>query len=894
MALIYDSSHSGQEIDAAVDAVQTTIPSQLTQIGLKLDNLDCVLTGDYFTESVTAGSGYIYITRKGRYFMLKNGIPYSFTFTSESALTSPIYIRLMLSETDNNDFIVSKTFPTGTTSYTFNLTPAQDYPNVFIGYGCGVATDITVSVTMDESSVLDRLDDLESAKDEVEADLNEKIGELQQRVVETDGGVISYTPQWTILNKYLNNNGGLANGNGWAISAPILLKKGMAIAITTQGANCTVIASTDSSASSYTPLVKIPSGTTSGTYTYNATADIYVAVAGKIVNGDVVCSMSAPQKYLTLTQYDEGQTDIMAMIYGKAAIPEYASQSGKLKVNGDWQSDSSCVCKKYAVTAGGILYLKVSADTAGVFQFQNTATIKSSGNQTNIIGETYTEEYDGLITVPEGATYLIVSQLASNTTNVVDILGEHDMTIGDIADELKPYNVTKVLNVKGRNDLPKYFSLKSGCRYSLSVIAANSPAVDPCYVSLRVGDTVLLSANIVVGATSNSNSFVAAQDYENAYIYIYCNDNTIVGSLDVTFVDGGTIYGKVDELEERVTRLEEDNPDTIIGLNGKSDTLNRLEQMKRQPRVSATTQGITPFVFAHFSDLHADATNLARIIEYCTEYNGYIDEMIHTGDAASARGTDSFTWWGNVSGSEDILVTMGNHDAAGANDADFHSGGFGKVNCYNQYIAPYVSNWGVTQPANAAANGYNYYYKDYADAKVRIIALDCMYWDSAQNSWLQSVLADAKTNSLAVICFSHYSGGKVTSFGNPWTTLQYDDVSSIINAEAPATIQSFIDGGGEFVAWFSGHTHYDFMGTLDNYPQQIDITIDTASRSAASYSDIARVVGQKSQDLFNIVGIDTFRKLIKIYRVGADRDSWMRHKGCITIDYSTRQVLYYD
>lgn len=39
MALIYDSSHSGQEIDAAVDSVQTTIPSQLTQIGLKIGDL---------------------------------------------------------------------------------------------------------------------------------------------------------------------------------------------------------------------------------------------------------------------------------------------------------------------------------------------------------------------------------------------------------------------------------------------------------------------------------------------------------------------------------------------------------------------------------------------------------------------------------------------------------------------------------------------------------------------------------------------------------------------------------------------------------------------------------------------------------------------------------------
>lgn len=46
MAQIYDSSHSGQEIDAAVDAVQTTIPSQLTQIGFKIGDLTELDTTD--------------------------------------------------------------------------------------------------------------------------------------------------------------------------------------------------------------------------------------------------------------------------------------------------------------------------------------------------------------------------------------------------------------------------------------------------------------------------------------------------------------------------------------------------------------------------------------------------------------------------------------------------------------------------------------------------------------------------------------------------------------------------------------------------------------------------------------------------------------------------------
>ena len=228
MEQIYESDYSGQEVDAAVGASRSGIPQQITQIntrvsaleedvddlsglpqqvatiGSNLDNLNCVLTGDYFTESVTAGPGYSYITRKGRYFMLKKGIPYTFTFTSESALTAPIYIRLMHSETDNNDFIVSKTFPADTTSYTFTFKPAQDYPKAFIGYGCAVATDITVSATMDESSVLDKLDDLESAKEEVDNNLEVLAGKLDQ--FDTRVGIYS-SDLFELGNITINNSG---------------------------------------------------------------------------------------------------------------------------------------------------------------------------------------------------------------------------------------------------------------------------------------------------------------------------------------------------------------------------------------------------------------------------------------------------------------------------------------------------------------------------------------------------------------------------------------------------------------------------------------------------------------------------------------------------------------
>jgi hypothetical protein len=83
MAQIYDSSHSGQEIDAAVDAVQTTIPSQLTQIGSKLGDLTQLETTDKSSlvgainevaaAVISAGSSNIFdVTQSGFYFVDSN------------------------------------------------------------------------------------------------------------------------------------------------------------------------------------------------------------------------------------------------------------------------------------------------------------------------------------------------------------------------------------------------------------------------------------------------------------------------------------------------------------------------------------------------------------------------------------------------------------------------------------------------------------------------------------------------------------------------------------------------------------------------------------------------------------------------------------------------------
>ncbi len=689
--------------------------------------------------------------------------------------------------------------------------------------------------------------------------------------------------------------------------------------------------------------------------------------------------------------------------FGDNVAVNTTAANWKLKGDGLSASDSTAQMRKFKVEAGQMLYLKLSADTPGVYQWQNAANVPGTGTNSYLVGSPVTTETDAVVVVPLGATYLIISELKTNETNVVKYATSLAGMIDNAQDELDRefgYEDTHTL-VAGRDNTGPKINMKSGVQYRLTAQLDTAPvsgyasvdiydssgtaiyhiynikdadvhilditpaqdyenayisfyasgdatASSPCKVTFRQLDSIaqevddvqaslgfaeikkLITAggrhdittkfNLIAGKKyiltaqladvptayvtitlkdANNNTLLdlgqrkdtslvsgvyeADADYKNAYIYIFASANGSAKAVSVGFAELGTRQGDI---------LEQMGKALITDVNPPKEMMNRILQARRKPRVGSTTQGITPLVLLHFSDLHGSERELKRIVEYRKAYNNYIDDVIDTGDNVPLEASEGVDFFDSVEGAENILNTIGNHDSR----ANGEWTGYGAVASYEQYIKPYVENWGVTQPENAEENGYNYYYKDYADAKVRLIVLDCMFWDSTEKTWLESVLADAKTEGLAVVVCSHYPGGNVTRFNTPWASLQYADVSQTTDPEAATAISEFIEGGGEFVCWLSGHTHYDFVGKLTDFPEQVNITIDCANELAGNtgYSDIERVVGTRSQDLFNIVAVDTFRKLIKVFRVGADRDSWMRHRGDLCIKYDTQEVLYFD
>lgn len=357
-------------------------------------------------------------------------------------------------------------------------------------------------------------------------------------------------------------------------------------------------------------------------------------------------------------------------------------------------------------------------------------------------------------------------------------------------------------------------------------------------------------------------------------------------------VDG--LIADVDELKGETTATD------IVSLNKQASDII-LPQFKKELRnLRGQVQSVQPLVLLHFSDLHAVSANLTRILAYKSHYTSYIDDAIHTGDSIPAYWTDTaFNYWHSV-GADNILNVIGNHDTASYNNG-WNWYEYINLPAYNRYIAPFVSGWGVTQPANASTDGKCYYYKDYAGKGIRLIVLDDMSAEQDTNNvqltWFENVLADALTNNLNVIVAAHYPN-RITAFA---TDCSFHCVGSESvgeynskRADFVSKVDTFISNGGTFVCWLTGHTHRDMFGLVQSTTNpQLSITISTAAYlNQPNFDWIDRKVNTKSMDLFNIVKFDTVNKWISLFRIGADYDSNGKHIKTMHYNFGTNQIMW--
>ena len=538
-----------------------------------------------------------------------------------------------------------------------------------------------------------------------------------------------------------------------------------------------------------------------------------------------------------------------------------------------------------------------------------------------------------IVTVPEGAKYMLVTNGAtSNPGLVVDVYG----FVQKLRNDTYNYVDSILLMLASALAYGKEFNgfdivtLRNGTITNTgNAQAVSQNAVVAVNGSGKIGiytDRPLKTGHYYKYFNGTYNRKSGTVNSTNIRQYTGPSGAVVDNVVDMTVLDSaavGIAFGIVEYDENNAAvnvRIEDwlgyhvwivrfasaDAQDTtsIVALNNDYEWLPKMMSAKKRYYTSSNTTQQEPYVIAHLSDIHANWQNVARYLEFCDHHSARIDMLLNTGDTVSDSFDDGVAGYAALEGVGNIINITGNHDTSryvdGVRDWQYYCG----LPVYNLLIAPFVSNWGVTQPAGAAENGYCYFYKDIAAKKLRIIFVDIMGFNDTQNAWLDALLDEAITNEYHVLIATHFSGSTGSGHGDDPTFDKIDcnyttiyglgTSSAVLNSynysayKMMQTVQDFMDGGGVFIGYVQGHYHADFIAKVHAYQNQLIYAV--GSSKSGEVRDYKHTVGTKMQDEFQIISIDTYLHTIKFYKVGANVDLYGRHKNCICIDYVNRTI----
>lgn len=331
------------------------------------------------------------------------------------------------------------------------------------------------------------------------------------------------------------------------------------------------------------------------------------------------------------------------------------------------------------------------------------------------------------------------------------------------------------------------------------------------------------------------------------------------------------------------------------------------------PNTWTTYNNYGLFTIAHISDLHNDPTRYDRFMRFLSDNKKYIDAGIVTGDLLDISTVAAFA---EMTAKEvydiDLIKCVGNHE---------------KANSGNPLSdAQIYANWNQT-----TNTGKLYFYKDYVSKKIRLICLDVYdpvegdnHYQQAQIDWFINALKDAKTKGYTVIVARHNVEGGYTNlnpnnkgFFQRW--YQWAEIGSIYNrgtiiedivdafkngtslnqtytftdSTPSITVNTSFSGNGDFACYLCGHYHGDFIGYSVVHPNQLYLSIAQGCLKSSirpsvmweQVSDLPRIEGEKSEDLFNVYGFDTTNKVIKVCRVGSDVNDILEERKFATYTY---------
>ena len=305
-----------------------------------------------------------------------------------------------------------------------------------------------------------------------------------------------------------------------------------------------------------------------------------------------------------------------------------------------------------------------------------------------------------------------------------------------------------------------------------------------------------------------------------------------------------------------------------------------------RPTLVGTTDHVLSFLW--FSDIHKEQKQWDRAVQLANYFSSKFAFAIHTGDyVGSDQSSYEQLYQNGVAPKIPLLNVVGNHDVY----TNFANKTKATKSATKAIVMPDTSNWGVTWGSGDDAMNY---YKDFATEKVRLIVLDLYYDIEAQETWLANLLAEAKTLGYHVLTAMHETSRPIVAWSD--NTFNSKDAVALtagnLNHSATtfdAIIGDFIDGGGVHIANICGHEHADFMGKSNH--GVLNIVIGSQHGYFADASDSYRIKETVTEDLLNCVGINKNLGIIKIARIGANVDHYMRGRNVLCYDYINDIVI---
>lgn len=305
----------------------------------------------------------------------------------------------------------------------------------------------------------------------------------------------------------------------------------------------------------------------------------------------------------------------------------------------------------------------------------------------------------------------------------------------------------------------------------------------------------------------------------------------------------------------------------------------------------------------------------------------YVDDIVDTGDivsqwlqASSGSANDVSMRWRRL-GDKEVLTVLGNHDTSAYNKSDGLAYA-GTERAYNAFLKDKVDGWGVQQPTNAEENHLCYYAKDYIKGtnKLRALFIDYNDWrahgsgsDYHQAVWVADQLADALTEGMSVVIFTHDVPGvksgqnsiKKFAVKSPYTFFstssdyEYTDTNYVTLAKL---VYDYQQAGGKFIGYVTGHNHNGGIGYIaGRYDNDTFIAPYTQMYYCGAYANVrlredstafSRVLRDpytKSHDLFRLIAIDVANSIVKILNFGAEYNYRGQRRDIMAIKYNTAQ-----